>query len=86
LSFAYPGTNCHPPTRQVLFDIIDYIIQEHLPFDVQAGVQQFRHYDNAYQAIQTTISQLQEKYMHYLECAMEVHALPRVLNGSIVRP
>jgi hypothetical protein len=32
-------------------DIIDYIIQEHLLFDVQAGVQQFRHYDNAHQAI-----------------------------------
>jgi hypothetical protein len=28
-------------------DIVDYIIQEHLSFDVQAGVQQFRHYDNA---------------------------------------
>ena len=27
-------------------DVIDYIIQEHLTFNVQAGVQQFRHYDN----------------------------------------
>jgi hypothetical protein len=39
-------------------DIVDYIIQEHLSFDVQAGVQQFCHYDNARQAIQTTITQL----------------------------
>jgi hypothetical protein len=39
-------------------DVVDYIIQEHLLFDVQAGVQQFRHYDNACQAIQTTITQL----------------------------
>jgi hypothetical protein len=39
---------------------------------MQAGVQQFRHYDNARQAIQTTITQLQDKYMHYLECLMEV--------------
>jgi hypothetical protein len=53
-------------------DIVDYIIQEHLSFDVQAGVQQFCHYDNARQAIQTTITQLQDKYMHYLECSMEV--------------
>jgi hypothetical protein len=36
-------------------DIIDYIIQEHLSFDVQAGVQQFQHYDNARQVIQMTI-------------------------------
>jgi hypothetical protein len=53
-------------------DIVDYIIQEHLLFDVQAGVQQFCHYDNARQAIQTTITQLQDKYMHYLEHSMEV--------------
>jgi hypothetical protein len=53
-------------------DVVDYIIQEHLSFDMQAGVQQFRHYDNARQAIQTTITQLQDKYMHYLEHSMEV--------------
>jgi hypothetical protein len=53
-------------------DIVDYIIQEHLLFDVQAGVQQFQYYDNARQAIQTTIIQLQDKYMHYLERSMEV--------------
>jgi hypothetical protein len=53
-------------------DVVDYIIQEHLSFDVQAGVQQFHHYNNARQAIQMTITQLQDKYMHYLECFMEV--------------
>jgi hypothetical protein len=53
-------------------DVVDYIIQEHLSFDIQAGVQQFRHYDNAHQVIQTTIIQLQDKYMHYLEHSMEV--------------
>jgi hypothetical protein len=37
-------------------DVIDYIIQKHLSFDVQAGVQQFCHYDNACQVIQTTIT------------------------------
>jgi hypothetical protein len=52
--------------------VVDYIIQEHLTFDVQAGVQQFRHYDNARQALQKTITQLQEKQMHYLERSMEV--------------
>jgi hypothetical protein len=39
-------------------DVVDYIIQEHLSFNIQAGVQQFCHYDNARQAIQTTIIQL----------------------------
>ena len=28
--------------------VIDYILQEHLTFDVVAGVQQYRHYDNAH--------------------------------------
>jgi hypothetical protein len=52
--------------------VVDYIIQEHLTFDVQAGVQQFCHYDNARQALATTITNLQEKQMHYLERSMEV--------------
>jgi hypothetical protein len=39
-------------------DLINYIIQEHLSFDVQAGVQQFCHYDNTRQVIQMTITQL----------------------------
>jgi hypothetical protein len=63
-------------------NIVDYIIQEHLSFDVQAGVQQFHHYDNARQAIQTTITQLQDKYMHYLECSMEV--LSDLENANIL--
>src|SRR5437588_1320818 len=49
---------------------------------MQAGVQQFQHYDNARQAIQTTISQLQKKYMHYLECSMEV--LSDLENANIL--
>jgi hypothetical protein len=53
-------------------DVIDYIIQEHLTFNVQAGVQQYRHYDNARQALQKTITQLQEKQMYYLERSMKV--------------
>jgi hypothetical protein len=63
-------------------DIIDYIIQEHLSFDVQADVQQFCHYDNTRQAIQMTITQLQDKYMHYLECSMEV--LSDLENANIL--
>jgi hypothetical protein len=53
-------------------NVVDYIVQEHLSFDVQAGIQQFHHYDNACQAISNTIVQLQKKYSHYLECSMEV--------------
>jgi hypothetical protein len=63
-------------------DVVNYIIQEHLSFDVQAGVQQFCHYDNAHQAIQTTITQLQDKYMHYLEHSMEV--LSDLENANIL--
>jgi hypothetical protein len=63
-------------------DVIDYIIQEHLSFNVQAGVQQFCHYDNTCQVIQTTITQLQDKYMHYLERSMEV--LSDLENANIL--
>ena len=63
-------------------EVVDYILQEHLPFDVQAGVQQYCHYDNACQAIANTITSLQEKYSHYLECLVEV--LSDLENANIL--
>ena len=63
-------------------EVVDYILQEHLPFDVQAGVQQYRHYDNARQAIANTITSLQEKYSHYLERSVEV--LSDLENANIL--
>ena len=63
-------------------EVIDYILQEHLPFNVQAGVQQYRHYDNACQAIANTITSLQEKYSHYLERLVEV--LSDLENANIL--
>ena len=63
-------------------EVVDYILQEHLPFDVQAGVQQYRHYDNAHQVITNMITSLQEKYSHYLECSVEV--LSDLENANIL--
>ena len=63
-------------------EVVDYILQEHLPFDVQAGVQQYHHYNNTRQAIANTITSLQEKYSHYLECSVEV--LSDLENANIL--
>jgi hypothetical protein len=38
--------------------VVDHILQEHLMFDVVAGVQQYCHYDNTCQAISNTITVL----------------------------
>jgi hypothetical protein len=62
VDYTYPPLTLDQTTilcqDESFLDIIDYIIQEHLSFDIQAGIQQFRHYDNARQVIQTTITQL----------------------------
>ena len=63
-------------------EVVDYILQEHLLFNVQAGVQQYHHYDNARQAIANTITSLQEKYSHYLERSVEV--LSDLENANIL--
>ena len=49
---------------------------------MQAGVQQYCHYNNACQAIANTITSLQGKYSHYLECSVEV--LSDLENANIL--
>ena len=56
--------------------------QEGMTFDVVAGVQQYRHCDNARQVISNTITALQEKYSHYLERSIEV--LSDLENANIL--
>jgi len=53
-------------------EIIDWILGEHCPFDLMAGVGQYRHYLNTCYATQKQINALQEKHMYYLEKCMEV--------------
>jgi len=53
-------------------EVIDWILEEHCPFDLMAGVGQYRHYLNACYTTQKQINALQEKHMYYLEKCMEV--------------
>jgi len=52
--------------------IIDWILGEHCPCDLHAGIGQYQHYLNACQIVQKQINALQERYMYYLEKHMEV--------------
>jgi len=52
--------------------VIDWILGEHCPFDLMAGVGQYCHYLNACYTTQKQINVLQEKHMYYLEKRMEV--------------
>jgi len=53
-------------------EVIDWILGEHCPFNLMAGVGQYRHYLNACYTTQKQINALQEKHMYYLEKRMEV--------------
>jgi len=52
--------------------VIDWILGEHCPFNLMAGVGQYCHYLNACYTTQKQINVLQEKHMYYLEKRMEV--------------
>ena len=52
--------------------IVDWILGEHCPFDLMAGVGQYRHYLNTCYAVQKQINALQECHMYYLKKRMEV--------------
>jgi len=62
--------------------IIDWILGEHCPFDLMAGVAQYRHYLNACYATQKQINALQEKHQYYLEKRMEV--LSDLKNANVL--
>jgi len=63
-------------------EIVDWILGEHCPFDLMAGVGQYRHYLNACYATQKQINVLQEKHMYYLEKRMEV--LSNLENANVL--
>ena len=62
--------------------VIDYILLEHCPKDLLAGVLTYRHYYEAQQNVTRHINILQEKYSHYLERRME--ALSALENANIL--
>ena len=52
--------------------IIDWILGEHCPHNLHAGVGQYQHYLNACRTTQKQINALQECHMHFLKKRMEV--------------
>jgi len=62
--------------------VIDWILGEHCPCDLHAGVGQYQHYLNACQTVQKQINTLQGHYMYYLEKCMEV--LSNLKNTNIL--
>ena len=62
--------------------IIDWILGEHCPCDLYAGVGQYQHYLNACYSTQRQINALQEKHQYYLEKHMEV--LSDLKNANIL--
>jgi len=62
--------------------VIDWILGEHCPHDLHAGIGQYQHYLNACCATQKQINALQECHMHFLEKRMEV--LSDLKNANIL--
>ena len=62
--------------------IIDWILGEHCPCNLHAGVGQYQHYLNACQTVQKQINALQEHNMYYLEKRMEV--LSNLKNANVL--
>jgi len=63
-------------------EVIDWILAEHCPKDLLAGVLTYRHYQEAQYATQRQINALQECHMYYLERHME--ALSALENANIL--
>ena len=62
--------------------IIDWILEEHCPCDLHAGVGQYQHYLNTCHTVQKQINTLQERHMYYLEKRMEV--LSDLKNANVL--
>jgi len=62
--------------------VIDWILAEHCPKDLLAGVLTYRHYQEAQYATQRQINALQERHMYYLERRME--ALSVLENANVL--
>jgi len=63
-------------------EVIDWILAEHCPKDLLAGVLTYRHYQEAQYATQHQINALQECHMYYLERRME--ALSALKNANVL--
>ena len=63
-------------------EIVDWILEEHGPHDLHAGVGQYQHYLNACHTVQKQINALQECHMYYLEKQMEV--LSNLKNTNVL--
>jgi len=63
-------------------EVIDWILAEHCPKDLLAGVLTYHHYQEAQYATQRQINALQERHMYYLERRME--ALSALENANIL--
>jgi len=63
-------------------EVIGWMLAEHCPKDLLAGVLNYRHYQEAQYATQHQINTLQECHMHYLEKHME--ALSALKNANIL--
>jgi len=63
-------------------EVINWILAEHCPKDLLAGVLTYRHYQEAQYATQRQINALQERHMYYLERRME--ALSALENANIL--
>jgi len=63
-------------------EVINWILAEHCPKDLLAGVLTYRHYQEAQYATQRQINALQERHMYYLERRME--ALSALENANVL--
>jgi len=63
-------------------EVIDWILAEHCPKDLLAGVLTYCHYQEAQYATQCQINALQERHMYYLERRME--ALSALKNANVL--
>jgi hypothetical protein len=69
-------------TGEPFTPIIDYIIDEHCPLDLKAGIINYRYHDNARHAIEATIKSLHERAQHHLE--KSIQALDFLENANIL--
>jgi len=63
-------------------EVVDWILAEHCPFNLYAGVQQYQHYLDACYTTQKQINALQEKHQYYLKKRMEV--LSNLENANVL--
>ena len=63
-------------------EVINWILTEHCPKDLLAGVLTYCHYQEAQYAAQCQINMLQEQQIHYLE--KHIEALSTLKNANIL--